>query len=121
MIINIQKEVNELVAEEKDAIFRKAFESSTSHEVQTLVYGKAGVSLSLKLHEFIKATNAFLSWDVTDPHDPRNHYRQCPHCDAVYAKIGGCENMICGDWGHVPSPMNPQKPGQKAAATNHLK
>ncbi|KAL7558016.1 hypothetical protein ACA910_005497 [Epithemia clementina (nom. ined.)] len=104
IIVRLQALVSNMVAKEKEEIFRKAFESGCSDDVQTLVYGRAGVSLSLKLRDFVKATNISLSWDVTDPWDPRNQYRQCPNCDAVYVKIGGCETIVCGDLKHVPEP-----------------
>ena len=53
--------------------------------MQNLVYGRVGLSLVCELELFMKVTNELLSWDVTDANDPRNQYRQCPHCDAVFA------------------------------------
>ena len=102
-ILATQNAVRAMVATSKDTIFRQAFENLASVEQQNLVYGKAGVKLSVTLQEFIKATNKHLQWDVSDPKDPRNHYRQCPNCDAVYVHITGCHNVYtCGGSGHVP-------------------
>jgi hypothetical protein len=50
-------------------------------------------------------TNKLLSWDVSDPKDPRNIYKKWPHCDAVYVKVEGCDEIqICGEAANVPTP-----------------
>ena len=69
-IIATQAKARKVVQREKDAIFRDAYENLASDSQKNVVYGKAGVSLSLKLQEFIKTTNKLLTWDVTDPRDP---------------------------------------------------
>ncbi|KAL7560509.1 hypothetical protein ACA910_020622 [Epithemia clementina (nom. ined.)] len=102
-IIATQNSARNMVKIAKDNIFREAYENMVSDAQKNLVYGKAGVSLSLKLQQFIKTTNKLLSWDVTDPRDPKNMYRKCLYCDAVYVKVEGCVNVYsCGAPSHVP-------------------
>jgi len=86
----------EEVKQTKERLFRKAAEEM-SLEQQNLVYGKAGLVLSLRLKEFMKTTNKNLSWDVTNAADCRNVYKMCNFCDAVYNKTSGCDGeTICG-------------------------
>ncbi|CAB9505001.1 hypothetical protein SEMRO_216_G089270.1 [Seminavis robusta] len=108
-VIATQNLVRKVVAEEKESIFREAFENVASVTDQNLIYGKAGVSLSLALQQFILTTNKCLTWDVTDPRDPRNIYKKCPHCDAVYVKVAGCIHIYqCGGEGHIPDAEAPK-------------
>ena len=103
-IVVTQAKTRKMVEEEKTTIFRDAYENLASDSQKNLVYGKAGVHLSLKLQDFIKTTNKLLTWDVTDPRDPRNMYRKCKYCDAIYVKVSGCSHIArCGGSGQVPA------------------
>lgn len=107
LVAALQASVHDMVMEDKEAIFRRAEAESLETNVQHLVYGRAGVWLSIKLKKFIEETNKLLSWDVSDPTDPRNSYKQC-ECNAVYVKTEGCDGTTtCGA---VPSAMIASKP-----------
>jgi len=94
-IMDLQRATINHVREEKERIFRDAVRLTADE--QTICYAQAGASLSVKLKEFVETTNTFLSWNVTDPSDPRNNYRACNHCGAVFAKVEGCDGTTrCG-------------------------
>lgn len=100
MITFIQKYTSDMVQQSKIAIFRDADDLPVN--AQEVIYGKAGLGLTVRLKSFVHATNALLSWDVSNPSDPRNMYKQCPHCDAVFIKTEGCDGeTVCGN---VPKP-----------------
>ena len=102
-ILKTQNVSRKAVATEKEKIFRDTYENLESMHDQNLVYGKAGISLSVALQQFVTSTNKLLTWDVTNPRDPRNQYKKCPYCDAFYVKVAGCMNIYkCGDFNHVP-------------------
>ena len=109
-IVATQNSARRMVGDGKDKIFHEVYENMESDAQKNLVYGKAGVSLSLKLQDFIKTTNKLLTWDVTDPRDQRNLYKKCLYCDAVYVKVAGCMNIYqCGGIGHVPDGEAPKQ------------
>jgi len=86
-----------MVAKEKEQIFRDAEEQDLTLEQKNLIYGKAGLALSLRLKAFMDSSNKLLSWDVTDLSDPRNVYRKCNYCGAVFNKTEGCDGATtCG-------------------------
>jgi hypothetical protein len=96
-IMDIQQAVTAMVQQEKEQIFRGAAVANLCVDEQTICFAQAGPSLSIKLKRFVVQTNRFLSWNVTDPNDPRNTYRACNHCGAVYAKVDGCNGATtCG-------------------------
>merc|ERR1712151_1471258 len=42
-------------------------------------------------------TDRMLSWDVADPREPKNNYKRCPQCNAVWIKVQGCDGTTtCG-------------------------
>jgi predicted GTPase len=97
VIGTVQKYTTDMVQDSKQQIFQDIEDQKLTEQQCNLVYGKAGLALSLRLKAFIDATNRYLSWDVTDPQDLRNVYRKCPFCGAVFNKISGCDgNTICG-------------------------
>lgn len=107
-ILILQKATSDMVAASKEDIFREVDDRELSDEVQNVIYGKAGLSLSLALRNFIDASNQFLSWSVTDTNDVRNQYKKCNHCGAVYNKTEGCDgNTTCGA---VPSDVKTRRP-----------
>jgi len=86
-----------MVSNDKEKIFRSAEDQGLTLEEKNLIYGKAGLALSLRLKSFMDSTNKLLSWDVTNISDPRNIYRKCNHCGAVFNKTEGCDGeTICG-------------------------
>ena len=96
-ILTIQKIVADAIERGKKEIFVEAYGDNLSDEEQNLVYGKTGLSLSVKLRNFTEATNKLLSWDVTNPCDPRNLYRKCNFCGAIFNKTEGCDGeTTCG-------------------------
>jgi 50S ribosome-binding GTPase len=97
-VLVLQKATHDAVVEAKDKIFYDAtMDDTLSDEQKNLVYGKAGLALSLKLKEFMKSTNSLLSWDMTDILDVRNQYKKCNYCGAAYVKIEGCDGgTTCG-------------------------
>jgi 50S ribosome-binding GTPase len=101
-ILVLQKITNDAVVAAKETIFRGAsMDNNLLDQQKNLIYGKAGLSLSLKLKEFMKSSNALLSWDVTNIDDIRSQYKKCNHCGAIYIKTEGCNDFtICGS---VPS------------------
>lgn len=106
LIVAIQASVEDMVRRDKIDIFRSAEDKTPSD--QHLVYGKAGVALSIKLQKFIQETNKLLTWDVRDPHDGRNNYKRCPICAAVYILTEGCDgDTRCGS---VPASGRPPRP-----------
>lgn len=99
-IAMIQKCTTDMVNESKERIFGDAVD--LPEDQQNVIYGKAGLALSVKLKSFVDATNRLLSWDVTNPCDPRNVCKACPHCGAVFVKTEGCDGeTTCGS---IPSP-----------------
>jgi hypothetical protein len=94
IVVN-QNATTMMVRDSKEEIFRNA--EGLNMEQQNLVYGKAGLALSLRLHEFMDVTNKNLSWDVSNSSDPRNVYKSCPYCGAVFNKTEGCDGQTtCG-------------------------
>lgn len=92
-----QSATTDMVAKEKNKIFRNTEEQELTTNQKNLVYGKAGLALSLRLKNFIDSSNKLLSWDVTDPFDLRNVYKKCNHCGAVFNKTEGCDGAtVCG-------------------------
>ena len=86
-----------MVQAAKNKIFHEAENQGLSEEQKNLIYGKAGLALSLRLKSFMEATNTRLSWNVTDLGDPRNQYKQCPNCNAIFNKTEGCNGTTtCG-------------------------
>mmetsp|Transcript_24787 Transcript_24787/g.68592 ORF Transcript_24787/g.68592 Transcript_24787/m.68592 type:complete len:462 (+) Transcript_24787:1938-3323(+) len=101
LIVKTQNITASMVKASKEEIFRQA-EDYDSDEQKNIVYGRAGFALSLRLKEFMDATNKCLSWDVTDTSDSRNDYRQCPHCNAIFNKTEGCDGQtVCGALPHA--------------------
>ena len=97
MIGTVQKHTADMVGDGKQKIFQDAEDQELTDEQCNLVYGKAGLALSLRLKSFMDATNRYLSWDLTNPVDPRNVYRKCPYCGAIFNKISGCDGeTTCG-------------------------
>jgi len=106
LIVAMQASVEDMVQRDKEQIFKNVVDATP--DTQNLVYGKAGVSLSIKLKKFMEDTNKMLSWDVTDPHDYRNQYKTCNNCGAVYILAEGCEGeTTCGA---VPGMETTEKP-----------
>ena len=100
-IVTTQSATQKMVAKEKEDIFRCAEAQGLTAQAKNLVYGKAGLSLSLRLKAFVDSTNTLLSWDVTDISNLRNVYRKCNYCGAIFNKTEGCDGLtICGS---VPS------------------
>jgi hypothetical protein len=98
-IIDTQRLTTEMVEASKEKIFRAA--ADLDPEQQNVVYGRTGLTLSMRLKEFVEATNKYLSRDLTDPSDPMNLYKKCNHCGAVWIKTEGCNGgTVCGN---VPS------------------
>lgn len=96
-ITTIQSSTSSMVDLAKTQIFQDAEDQDLSPEQKNVVYGKAGFALSVRLKAFMEASNKFLSWDVTNPHDERNIYRQCHNCGAIYNKTEGCDGeTTCG-------------------------
>jgi hypothetical protein len=101
-IMDIQQAVTAMVKDSKYQVFRDAMSHLTNNE-QSICFAQAGASLSIKLKRFVEETNQFLSWNVTDLNDPRNHYRSCNHCGAVYVKVEGCNGATtCGLLSRTP-------------------
>lgn len=95
LITTTQHATTQMVSAAKRQLFEDAEEYS--EEEQNLMYGKAGVHLSLRLKEFIETTNKLLSYDITDMSNPRNVFKRCNHCGAVWQKTEGCDgNTVCG-------------------------
>lgn len=95
LILDIQHATTSMVRVEKESIFRDSM--LLSIDEQMVCYAQTGASLSVKLKAFVEATNSFLSWNVTDLTDPRNHYRACNFCGAVFVKVEGCDgSTTCG-------------------------
>lgn len=95
-IVKSQTVTEDMVRSSKVSIFRQA-EEYDSDEQKNLIYGRAGLALSLRLKNFMDATNKCLTWDVTDTSDQRNDYRQCPYCCAIFNKTEGCNGQTtCG-------------------------
>jgi tRNA U34 5-carboxymethylaminomethyl modifying GTPase MnmE/TrmE len=96
-ILVLQKATNDMVARSKEEIFREVDNRGLPEESQNVIYGKAGLAMSLKIKDFTDTSNKYLSWDVTDTCDPRNQYKKCNHCGAVFNKTEGCDgNTTCG-------------------------
>lgn len=96
MIMDIQQDVTTMVQEEKERVFRDVV-TNLSIDTQTICFARAGPSLSIRLKKMIEHTNKLLSWNVCDPSDPRNNYRACNHCGAVFTKVEGCDGATqCG-------------------------
>lgn len=94
-IVTIQQSTTRMVQESKNRIFVEA--QDLDPDQQNVIYGKAGLALSLRLKAFVDATNKSLTWDVTDPSDSRNVYKKCNYCGAVYNKTEGCDGQTrCG-------------------------
>lgn len=101
VIRDIQHAVSKMVSEDKEQVFRDAV--SLSADEQTICYAQVGASLSAKVKQFIERTNQYLSWNVTNLNDPRNHYRACNYCGAIYVKVEGCDgNTVCGALSATP-------------------
>jgi hypothetical protein len=95
-IMDIQQAVTSMVRDEKEGVFRDAVNGLSLNE-QNICFAQAGASLSIKLQHFVENTNRFLSWKVFDPTDPRNHYKVCNHCGAIWVKVEGCDGeTTCG-------------------------
>jgi len=95
IIISTQRTIFEEVNAAKLAMFRsvEGMEESDQH----LVYGKAGVVLSLRLKSFMITTNKMMSYDVTDPREQRNMYKRCNYCGVIFNKTEGCDGVTtCG-------------------------
>lgn len=115
-ISTTQTVTTDMVKEEKELIFTDAEEELTVLQ-QNLVYGKAGLALALRLREFMVSTNELLSWDVTNTSDPRNVYKKCNYCGAIFNKVEGCDGeTICGA---VPSGMKRARPTLEAEFYSH--
>lgn len=96
-ILVLQKATADMVGVSKEAIFREVDDNGLAEDFQNVIYGKAGLSLSLALKNFIDASNKFLSWNITDINDVRNQYKKCNHCGAVFNKTEGCDGQTtCG-------------------------
>lgn len=107
-IATIQGGTSEMVQASKENIFRDAEEMELDDDQKHLIYGKAGLSLSLKLKTFIEASNKLLTWDVTNPCDSRNVYKKCNYCGAVFNKTEGCDGAtVCGS---VPGDIRKPRP-----------
>jgi GTP-binding protein EngB required for normal cell division len=90
----IQHDTTEMVKSAKEELFRWAYEELSTDE-QSIVYGKAGLKLSLRLKEFVETTNAYLSYSVTAS---LSNYRKCPFCRQVFVKTEGCDGQTsCGN------------------------
>ncbi|CAB9512922.1 expressed unknown protein [Seminavis robusta] len=99
LITTVQHATTEMVSTSKQDLFRALDEYQ--EEQQNLLYGKAGVNLSLRLKEFTETTNKLLSYDVADMSNPNNVCKKCNHCGAVWVKTEGCDgDTFCGE---VPS------------------
>ena len=85
LIIKTPNLTDKLVQKIKEEKFRQADEYQ-SEEQKCIIYGRTGLAVSLRLEEFIDATNKLLTSDDFDHSDQRNDYRQCPHCDAIFNK-----------------------------------
>jgi hypothetical protein len=97
VIGTVQKHTADMVGDAKQKIFQDVDELELTNEQCNLIYGKAGLALSLRLKLFMDATNRFLSWDLTNPQDLRNVYKKCPFCGAIFNKISGCDGQTtCG-------------------------
>jgi GTP-binding protein EngB required for normal cell division len=101
-----QHATEEMVRTAKRDLFEAA--ANYSEEQQNIMYGKAGVMLSLRLKDFIETTNKLLSYDVTDMSIPNNIYKKCNFCGAVWVKTEGCDRItLCGN---VPTAMSADIP-----------
>ena len=106
----IQHSTSTMVQASKEQIFRDV--SDYPEEQQNLVYGKAGLALSLRLKTFVDATNVLLTWGVTDWLDSRNLYKKCNYCGAIFNKTEGCDGAtVCG-----AVPKDTKKPRPKLIA-----
>lgn len=95
LITTAQNATTLMVQEAKRNLF-EALDDFTE-EQQHLMYGKAGVGLSIHLKAFIETTNNLLSYDVTDTSNPNNICKKCNYCGAVWIKTEGCDGKtICG-------------------------
>jgi len=95
IIVAVQASVKDEVLRRKEEIFRSV--EDQTEETRHLVYGQAGVALSIKMKKFMEMSNKLMSWDVSNPAEPRNMYRCCHNCGAVYMKTEGCDDgTICG-------------------------
>ena len=109
-IVTTQSATQAMVAKDKENIFRcvEGQELITTED-KNVIYGKAGLALSLRLKAFVDSTNELLSWNVTDRLDPRNDYRKCNYCGAIFNKTEGCDGAtVCGS---VPS--STKRPGPR--------
>lgn len=96
LITSIQHATTEMVKAAKCDLFQAV--DDCSDEQRNLLYGKAGVTLSLRLQSFTETTNKLLSYDVTDVSNPNNLYKKCNHCGAVWIKTEGCDGQTrCGE------------------------
>lgn len=100
-----QAATSEMVRTTKENIFADAFNAPEA--TANLVYGKAGLSLWLKLKDFTESTNMCLSWDVADPTNPNNCYKSCPYCGAIFILEGCGGYTTCGA---VPSSTKRRRP-----------
>ena len=99
IITSTQHATTEMVRTSKDLIFRNTFDMK--EEDQNLVYGKAGVALTLRLQAFVETTNQLLSYDITDVSNPQNLVKKCNYCGATWIKTEGCDGAtFCGS---IPS------------------
>ena len=95
LITSTQNATTIMVQEAKRNLFEAV--DDFTEEQQHLMYGKAGVSLSLHLKTFIETTNNLLSYDVTDTSNPNNICKKCNYCGAVWIKTEGCNGTtVCG-------------------------
>jgi hypothetical protein len=100
-----------MVQQAKVDIFKSA-EDLTADE-QNLVYGKAGLTLTLHLKLFMETTNTLLSYDVTDMQDVHNLCKKCNFCQAIFLKTEGCDGeTVCGD---VPTTTKRRNAGLKVS------
>jgi len=107
-IVTIQQATSEMVKDSKERISRDAHETNLSDDQRNLIYGKAGLALSLRLKTFIESSNTHLSWNVTNLSDPLNVYKKCNYCFAVFNKTIGCDgNTTCGT---VPGSIKNRRP-----------
>ena len=113
----IQHDTIDMIANDKTELFRWALEELSS-EQQLIVYGKAGLKLSLRVKEFIDTTNRFLTYDVTSRNDPHNTYRKCPFCQEIFIKTEGCDGQTtCGN---VPCESDIQLANRRAINTSFV-
>jgi 50S ribosome-binding GTPase len=89
----IQHDTTNMVESAKEGLFRLAEDLSADEKI--IIYGKAGLKLSLRLKDFVETTNEYLSYSITDC---VNSYKRCPYCGCVFVKTEGCDGQTtCGD------------------------